>query len=438
MIRSSRTDLYPWAVAALMGCCYAVAFVDRALVNVASTPIKHDMALSDSQFGLLSGTAFGLLFVFCGVPLGWLADRTDRRAMIALAILFWTAMTVVCGLAGSFPVFFAARIGVGFGEACLVPAGMSLLGSIVAPGKMARSVALFLMGSAIGNVTALLGGGYLLTRLSRAGPIGLPLLGVLAPWQILFLVTCPAGILVAGLVMLIREPRRDGPVPAGLAPLRAAAAHIGAHRRAYGFLTAATCCTVALSQAQAAWMPLFYVRRFGLEPGASAVLVGWMFLVSVPTGQIVGGMLTDRLHARQVPGAPNLVIALCATLALPPAILFCTADRLWISEAAYIVFNFLVAAATPNGLAGLQLLTPRRHQGIASALLVSIASVIGIGIGPAAIGLLTDHVFHDEQALGLSLLAVILAAGLAAPVLALGGRRSFAHAVGRVQLMAAE
>jgi len=426
-----RSALYPWYVAGLMGCGYAVSFLDRSLVSAAAAPIKHDLALSDTQFGLLQGTSFVILYCLCGIPLGRLADRTDRRRMIALGILFWTLMTAVCGLAGSFSMFFLARVGVGLGEASLVPAGMSLIGSIMPRERMARAVAVFIMGATIGSAAALLGGGYLLTRLDAVR--SLPLLGSLAPWQVLFLIAGVPGLVVAALIMTIREPARAPLASNAPASLRAALAHVGAHRRAYGFLVAAACCNLIIAQSQGAWAPLFFIRHFGLEPGPSAILVGSMFLISAPTGQFAGGWLTDRLQARGIAGAQNLVMVLFLALALLPGAIFCTTDRLWLAKATYPVFSFLVSAATPTGLAALQLLTPARFQGTLSALFLSIVTLVGLGLGPAAVGLLTDHLFQDEQALGRSLLVVILAAGTAGPLLALAGRRPFVTAVGAVE-----
>lgn len=425
-MRRTGTGSSPWYVAGLMGCGYAVSFLDRALVSVAGAPIKQDLGLSDTEFGLLQGTSFVILYCLCGIPLGRLADRVDRRRMIALGILFWTAMTMVCGLAGSFAMFFFARIGVGLGEASLVPAGMSLIGSVMPREKMARAIAVFIMGATIGTATALMGGGYLLGRLAAAGPIALPLLGPIAPWQALFLIACLPGLAVAALVMTIREPARPSPLTQG--SFGAALAHVRAHLPAYGFLTAAACCNVTIAQTQGAWAPLFFVRQFGLPPGASAILVGTMFLLSAPTGQLLGGVLTDRLQARGIAGAQNLVMALALALALIPGVVFCTTDRLWLAQSSYPLFTFLVSAATPTGLAALQLLTPGRHRGTLSALFLSIVTLVGLGLGPAVVGLLTDHLFHDERALGRSLLIVILAAGIAGPLLALAGRRPFASA----------
>lgn len=420
-------------MAGLLGCGYAVSFLDRALVSVAGVPIKHDLGLSDTQFGLLHGTSFVILYSLGGIPFGRLADRVDRRAMIALGILFWTAMTAICGLAGSFAMFFLARIGVGLGEASLVPAGMSLLGSVMPRPKMARGVAVFIMGATIGTSTALMGGGYLLTRLGGAGPIELPLLGMVAPWQVLFLLAGPPGLVVAALVTTLREPARAA-MPQEQAGLGAALGHVRTHLRAYAFLTAAACCNVTIAQTQGAWAPLFFVRQFGLAPGAGAMLIGTMFLISAPTGQFFGGFLTDRLQARGIPAAQHLVMAVFLALALVPGAIFCMTDRLWLAQASYPLFAFLVSAATPTSLAALQLLTPDRYRGTLSALFLSIVTLVGLGLGPALVGLLTDQLFQDERALGRSLLIVILAAGIVGPLLALAGRRPFARATATASL----
>jgi len=398
-----------------------VSFIDRALVAVAGAPIKHDLHLSDSLFGALQGPAFVALYCLCGVPLGWLADRVSRRNLIAAGLLFWTAMTAVCGLAHSVGVFALGRIGVGLGEACLLPAGMSLLADVIPARRMAGAVAVFLLGSTAGNVVALLLGGHLLTWLAPVGGV--------APWRALFLLACAPGVLMAALMMTIREPPRLGvPGPSWL-ELKHALGHLRANARAYGFLTAATACSVTLAQAQAAWIPQVYGRRFGLAPGHSAVLVGWLFLISAPAGQWMGGLLIDRFRARGVAAPSNLVLALFCAACLPAATLFCTATDLTRAAAGYAVFNALVFAATPAGLSGWQALTPSRFRGMTIALLVSAVTLIGVGLGPVLVGTLTDHVFRDEKALGSSLLSIILAAGAAGTGFALAGRRAFARSV---------
>lgn len=408
---------------------YAVAFIDRALIGVAGAPIKHDLGLSDTQFGLMHGMAFVALYCLCGIPVGWIADRVDRRLMIAAALLFWSVMTAICGLAGSFSQFFMARIGVGLGEAVLVPAGMSLLSSVVPRHRMARSVAIFLMGAALGNAIALLGGGFLLNHFSAANPLQ----GQYEPWQLLFLIACVPGLVLAVIFALIREPfrvRSDAPARFS-SGLKEALEHLRQFKKAYGFLTAATACSVLLAQAQAAWVPLLYVRKFGLSAGDSAIWLGIMFVISAPIGQWMGGVLIDRLYARKVPAPSNVVLASCAIAAILPAHTFCSSDQLWTSRAAYVLFNFLVFAATPAGLTGWQQLTPQRIAGLTIAILVSVVTLVGVGIGPAMVGWLNDRVFRSEAALGHALFLVIAVTAVLCCAFSISGRQAYSEAMSR-------
>ena len=391
-------------LAFLLALAYSLAFLDRALVAAAGGLIKQDLGLSDTQFGLLSGTAFAFLFCLCSLPMGWLADRINRRTLIAGGLLFWSAMTAACGLADDFLTFGLARIGVGLGEACLIPAGMSLLAGTVAPHWRARAVAIFLIGATSGNALALLGGGYLLSlHLS---------------WRALFV---GAGLLGLPMAAIFRgpEPARP-PAASGTSDLRAAFGHLLAHRPAYFFLTAATACSIALAQAQAVWIPQFFSRRFGHSPGEAAMLAGVIFILSAPVGQWIGGLAIDRLTARNVPGPANLALAIFCAASLPPAVIFCTAETELSAVIAYALFNFAVFAATPAGLSGWQALTPARNQGVVIALLTSMATLAGVGLGPLTVGLLAE-----SRPIGRSLLILILAAGSGAIALGLAGRAPF-------------
>lgn len=418
MDMKSRRHLYPTLV---LSACYMVAFVDRALVGVAGPAIKHDLQLDDFAFGLLHGTAFAILFCVAGIPLGVLADRTDRRILIAAALIFWTAMTAICGMAPSLLVFFLARIGVGLGEAALVPAGMSLLGDTVPKQRLARSVAIFLLGATAGNIIALLAGGALLGRFETV-----PLFH-LAPWRTVFLLACPPGLVMAGLVLSI--PKAAAAMRGGT--LRGAVEALAREKAAYGYLTAATACNIVQAQVQAAWLPLFYTRRFAVAPAHSAVMIGVMFLLSAPLGQWLGGATIDRLQKRGVTAPANTSMMVCAALALPLAILFTQASTLVLSQVGYVLFNLVVCAATPAGLAGWQLLTQDGRRGTTIALLMAVVTFVGVGLGPAAVGYLTAHVFADERAIGHSLALVLSCAAFLGFWSARQGRAPFAAALAR-------
>jgi MFS family permease len=424
MMAAPRVSTPYRSILALLFCSYVAAFIDRGLVSVAGAPIKHDLGLTDTEYGLLNGTAFVALYCICGIPLGWLADRADRRAVIAVGLVIWSAMTAACAMTDSFAAFFLARVGVGLGEACLVPAAISLLGSVTPRARTARAIAIFLMGAAVGNVFGLLAGGRILERI---GPTTIPLFGQVSPWRALFLLAAVPGFPLAALVMVIREPARPASFVRPWIALKSAATLLYDNRRAYVPLTLATACVITLSQTQAAWVPQFYTRTFGLAPGAAAQLVGLMFLISAPAGQWLGGLLIDHLRGRGIAAAPHILQAGCSILCIPAAVLFCTARQLGISEAGYTVFNLLVFAATPAGMTAWQLLAPERSQGLIVALLIAVVTLIGVGAGPVVVGALTDHLLGHE--IGRSLLWVIVGAGVGGFFAALSGIRAFARSL---------
>lgn len=391
----------------LLALVYALSFVDRALVAVAGGPIKQDLGLSDTQFGLAGGTAFAVLFCLCSLPMGWMADRVNRRRLIALGILLWSAMTIAGGLARSWPQFGLARIGVGLGESCLLPAGMSLIVGTVPPERRARAVALFLIGATAGNALAFLGGGYLLARH--------------VPWRSLFLAAGSLGLPLAALLGLGAEPGREA-APQNSA--RQALGHLAANAKAFGLLTGAVACSIAVTQTLAIWIPQLLSRRFGLSPGDAAMLAGTVFILSAPAGQWVGGSMIDLLRSKGSGAPANLVLAVCSAACLPLAAVFCTAGSFVASIAAYALFNFIAFAATPAGLSGWQALTPARDQGLTIALLASVVTLAGVGLGPLSVGVLADH-----WSLGPALLTLILAAGSAGCLLGLYGSAPFASAL---------
>ncbi|HRX89605.1 MAG TPA: MFS transporter, partial [Steroidobacteraceae bacterium] len=141
--QSWPSETYSWYVVLILCVCGMVAFVDRQIINLLVEDIKQDLAISDTQISLLQGLAFAVFYAVMAIPLGRLADTGNRRWIIAVGALVWTAAAMACGLARSFWQLFAARTAVGVGEATLTPAGFSLLADLFRPQRLALPLSVY-------------------------------------------------------------------------------------------------------------------------------------------------------------------------------------------------------------------------------------------------------------------------------------------------------
>lgn len=416
---------YGWYVALLLAGAHLLSFVDRYLLSLVAEPVKAALRLSDLQLGLLQGTGFALLYAVAAVPLGRMADRVHRRNLIVAGMVMWSLATMACGLADTFGTMFAARVTVGFGEAALVPAAMSLLAALFPPRQLGRAVSLFTAGASLGKSLALVGGGAVLAAVTLAGGLALPGIGVLAPWQATFVLMGLPGLAMAVLLLTVREPGRGR--RAERPSLGAAFAHIRSRRAAFATHVGASAVVVMLIQTIAAWSPAFYARFLHLSPSQAGYAVGTATLVAAPLGHLAGGMLTDLFQARgaRSPAAP--VIALGLIAAIPALAVFTTARSLPLSLCAYGVLTFCLTLAAPPSLAGLQMLAPDRMRGTVTAMSLAMTTLVGVGLGPPLIGLLSDRLGGLDTAL----LAAVPLLAVAGAGLALASRAPFAAARAR-------
>ena len=150
---------YAWYVVVILTLAYMVSFIDRQILALLIEPIKADLGLSDTGISLLLGLAFGLFYTLMGIPLGRLADRRSRRAIIAIGITIWCFMTAGCGLAKNYGQLFVARMGVGVGEASLTPSALSLISDYFPQGRRGRAIGFYNMGISLGVGVAMILGG---------------------------------------------------------------------------------------------------------------------------------------------------------------------------------------------------------------------------------------------------------------------------------------
>jgi MFS family permease len=424
----AKNGHYAWYVAILLSCTHMVSFLDRFVMGLVMVPVKLSFGLSDTQLGLLNGTGFVILYTLAALPLGRLADRSNRRNIIIIGILLWSIATAACGLTNSFGSLFAARVGVGFGEASLLPSAMSLLAAYFSRKQLGRAVATFTMGASLGTSLAFMGGGAILAWLVTRGGMNLAYFGHLSPWKALFVFTSLPGLMLAVLLFTVREPERICDVSQARPSVREAFRYINNRRKAYGWHSIASVATIIIIQAVTAWAATFYVRMFGFTPAEAGIAVGSVLLVAAPLGHLSGGWLMDEIHRRGISSAPGLVIALMLTLAVIPGIIFCTTVNITISLAAFAVMKFFLTAAAPPSLAGVQMITPERLRGLMTACFLATVTLIAVGFGPVLVGIITDKVFGYDKALPWSLLILIVGFAVLGVVAAWRSRKPFGAA----------
>jgi MFS family permease len=421
---------YAWYLVGVLCVAYTLSFVDRMILALLVEPIKRDLGISDTQVGLLHGFAFAIFYTTLGVPIARLADRTDRRRLIAAGIAFWSAMTALCGLARGFWELFLARIGVGVGEASLSPAAFSMLADAFPADRLGRALGVYSSAIFAGAGIALLVGGGVAAAAASAAAVHLPLVGAVQPWQLTFIVVGAPGLLVALWVLSLREPPRRGvAIAARQEPLAAVFGWMRRHARAYGCHFAGFALLALVFNATIAWLPSVFVRVHGWSSGQAAFWIGSLLLVCGTTGIVAGGFAADAWRRRGKPDGSMRVGLTSALGVLPFAAAVPAAASPWMAVALLGPLLFFSAFAFGAAAAGLQWLTPPAMRAQVSALFLFVNNLVGIGAGPVAVALLTDRVFGVPQSVGMSLAIVGAVAAALAAVVQWAGIRAFDEGV---------
>lgn len=408
-----------WSTVAILMVAYVLSFIDRQILNLLVGPIRRDLDISDTQMSLLMGLSFALFYTLCGIPLGRMADSRSRRGLITVGVLIWSAMTAACGLARQYWQFLLFRVGVGVGEAALSPAAYSLIADSFPAQRRATAISVYSMGIYLGSGLAFLLGGLVIKFASAQGDVHLPLFGEVRPWQLIFLLLGAAGVLFTLLMLAVKEPQRHG-VGAGVeVPMREVGAYLRANRRTVICHNFGFACISFASYGSGAWVPTFFVRTYGWDAGHVGVVYGSIVAVFGCLGIVFGGRLADRWAKRGRTDANMRVGLLAACLALPLSVAFPLLDDA--NLVAMLMAPTVFCLSMPFGVApaAIQEIMPNSMRGQASAIYLFVVTLFGLGVGPTAVALVTDFVFHDDMALRYSLL-IVTSLALLGGVLLLG------------------
>lgn len=406
------TPRQAWYVVGVLMLANLSGNVDRQIIYLLAEPIKRDLGISDTQVSLLMGLSFVAFYSLLGLPIGRWVDRGRRGLIIGIGAALWSLMTALSGLARTFPALFAARVGVGVGEATLGPAAVSLIGDAFPREKLGTAMSTYMTGTFFGSGVAYALSAWVVTALDRPGFVTLPLVGDIYPWQQVFFIVGLPGLLIAVLAITMREPPRGNAmnvnasgatVVADRVPLSDVVRYVRSNARTLIGLSLAFAFSASVNYGVAAWLAAFFVRTHGWTIAQAGMLQGALTCTVGVVGVLAGGRLTDYLSKRGHLDAPIRVAMIASTGMLVFAGLYPIVPSAAVAGALLVPVNLFAAMPWGAANAAIAETLPSRMRGQGSALYQLIVNLVSGILGPTAVALLTDRLFGDESALRYSL-----------------------------------
>ncbi len=367
---------------------YTFSFIDRQILVILAEPIKAEFGLKDWQLGFLTGTAFALFYATLGIPVARLADRWHRVNVIAISLTLWSAMTALCAATNNFVQLAAARIGVGVGEAGGSPPAVSVLSSYFHRKQRSTAMGIYALGPTVGILIGFVVGGWV---------------NELYGWRAALLVVSIPGIFLAALVkFIIKEPDRDTrglPSTESIPPIGRSLVilfDIKTFRRVNVAVTAGAFTVYGFL----AWMPVYLIRHFGLSTGEVGTKLGLIAGFAGSIGVFLGGYIADRLSKHDNRWQMRLPAVTTLTI-LPLMLLVLNADTANAAMLLLVPTYVLVLAHTGPTWAILQSVSPQNMRAMAAAIALFLINLIGLGLGPQLVGILSDVLRSDTETGGL-------------------------------------
>ncbi|ALE15786.1 Major facilitator family transporter [Altererythrobacter epoxidivorans] len=381
----------------LLTATYFFSYMDRQILAILLEDIKADLLLSDTQLGLLSGFAFAIFYATLGIPVAALADRMNRVNIISIALALWSGMTAACGLAQNFAHLLLARIGVGIGEAGSSPPSHSIIADLYPAEKRALALSIYSLGVTLGAAAGQIFGGNLTYFFD---------------WRTAFIAIGLPGVALAILVKLFAtEPMRraePGAVESEETPSVWEGFRTIFANRAAVWLVAGVTLTSMIGYALTGWTPAYLIRSFGLNTLQVGNIVAPLLAIAGVASGLGSGWLANRLSEKYGMQAQPLMVAALKTIALPFLILFYVVDSAWMAVGIYFVAVLFQSCYLGPTFAMIQTLAPMRMRAVWAAVTLLIINLIGLGLGPTMVGVLSDIFAADygEQSLKQALLVI--------------------------------
>lgn len=380
---AAPVDGRTWFALGMLCFIYVLNFLDRQLLSILAKPIQDSLNVTDGQLGLIGGLYFALFYCLIAIPVGWLADRTNRVRVLAFACGLWSLATMGCGMSANYTQLVIARMTVGVGEAGGVPPSYAIISDMFPPGRRGTAFGLFNLGPPIGQTLGVAFGAALAAAYS---------------WRMAFLVLGAAGVVAAvALLAFVREPKRGAMDQASAAPQPAAEPPAGFWSTVRMFFSTPSLTLMAIAGGVTQIMTygsgnfttLFLMREKGMTLPDVSLWYALVVLIGMGGGIFASGPIIDRF-TRRSRAAFALIPAISLTLAVGPYLAFVWAPT-WPMALAFLIgptflnYFYLSSAVT------LVQETVKPHQRVLSgALLLLVMNLMGMGIGPTVVGAISD------------------------------------------------
>ncbi|MGE0667672.1 MAG: MFS transporter [Sphingomonadales bacterium] len=421
---------YLWWVVFILTLASTFSIIDRQILNVMIGPIKRDLALTDSQMGLLMGVAFAVLYNLLSYPAGWLADRYNRRNLMAAGIASWSAMTMVCGMAHSYMTLFLARMGVGVGEAALAPAAYSTMADYFKAARLPLAIGVVGAAPFLGQGLAGLVGGPLIDYLEARPHMDVPVLGDIYSWQAVFWFVGLPGLIVALLFFTLREPDRRGKSAETTGvPFSVVWAFVKSRGAFFALIFGGYLCLSTQGWSLMLWIYEFFIREHGWTRTEFGLTYGTISMVAGIMGSVfAGGFAGWWIGKGRKDGTLRLVFI--GTLFLgPSAVALTLLPNAYAAVALLIPVTFMMAM--PPGLisSALQQIAPNELRGQMIALYMIAVNFLSYAIAPSLPPAMDQLIYGREDTLGVSI-SVLAAFNYTIAAICLGfGLRYFRKAL---------
>ncbi|MEQ9463523.1 MAG: MFS transporter [Haliea sp.] len=396
-----------------------IGYVHRLIINILIDPISLELGISDTQASFLQGPPFAVAYALMVIPMGLLADRGNRLLLLSIGALIWSLGTLLCGAATGYGMLFAARLIVGVGEAALTPAIVSYIGDSFGGGRRGLAMGIFFMGINAGFSSAYAIGGITLEAAEAGFFQVVPVLGEIAPWRQVFVVLSIPGFLIPLLLLTLREPpRQEDPERDGTVSTLALLFRRSTFTVLLLLLVLVVSLLAVADNGIYAWLPRLLTRMYMLSPSETGIALGIIVAIGGLVGGPIGGNLSDYFTRRYGAAGPLLVVLLGTVIAACVTPLYAVGS-VWLVYAATGLWVVALVSITASAYTFIAIAAPPQLRGVASSAVVSVSSLIGLGLGPTVIAVTLEQLALSRERVDLAIIAAALPLCAVALVLAI-------------------